>query len=232
MPRTAEVEVFQFDELSPRAKERARDWYREGMNDDQWWDSIYEDAETCAAILGITIKYRTYTIAGKVERIGQEPCIWFSGFSSQGDGACFEGSYEYAKGCGRKIRKHAPPVYTDKDGTVHKSKSNARLAAIADGLVELQKRYNWRLTASVNHTGRYSHPYCTEIDVEYEAADGTNYPTVDDAKILAELLRDFMRWIYRQLQDEWNYLNSDETVDDNIRANEYEFDEDGDRWRD
>lgn len=37
--------VYQFDELSERAKERARDWWRDGGLDYEWWDSTYEDAE-------------------------------------------------------------------------------------------------------------------------------------------------------------------------------------------
>ena len=46
---------------------------------------------------------------------------------------------------------------------------------------------------------------------------------------LAELLRDFMNWIYQQLENEHDYLLSDEYVDDTIRANEYEFTENGKR---
>jgi hypothetical protein len=38
-----------------------------------------------------------------------------------------------------------------------------------------------------------------------------------------------MRWIYRQLEREYDYQNADAQVDENIRANEYEFYEDGKR---
>lgn len=44
MPRKVESTVYKFEELSPRAKERARDWYRQGALDYDWWDSVYEDA--------------------------------------------------------------------------------------------------------------------------------------------------------------------------------------------
>ena len=37
----------------------------------------------------------------------------------------------------------------------------------------------------------------------------------------------FARWYYRQLENEYEYLNSDESVDDLIRANEYTFTESG-----
>jgi hypothetical protein len=41
--RTETIEVFQFDELSDAAKERARDQYRTGLEvwhwANEWWDS-------------------------------------------------------------------------------------------------------------------------------------------------------------------------------------------------
>lgn len=36
--------LCQYDELSEKAKGKARDWYREGALDYEWWDCIYEDA--------------------------------------------------------------------------------------------------------------------------------------------------------------------------------------------
>lgn len=45
MPKTITKTVYTFDELSDPAKEKARDWYREGMFDYAWWESTYEDAE-------------------------------------------------------------------------------------------------------------------------------------------------------------------------------------------
>jgi hypothetical protein len=41
-------------------------------------------------------------------------------------------------------------------------------------------------------------------------------------------LRDFMREIYSNLRSEYDYLQSDEAVDDAIIANEWEFLESGD----
>lgn len=35
---------YKFEELKDRAKERARDWYRQGALDYEWWESVYEDA--------------------------------------------------------------------------------------------------------------------------------------------------------------------------------------------
>lgn len=38
--------VYNFNELDEKAKEKARDWYRVGGLDYEWWDSTYEDAKT------------------------------------------------------------------------------------------------------------------------------------------------------------------------------------------
>lgn len=38
-----------------------------------------------------------------------------------------------------------------------------------------------------------------------------------------------MRWIYRSLEAEYEYRQSDAVVDEDIRANEYEFTEGGER---
>jgi hypothetical protein len=38
-----------------------------------------------------------------------------------------------------------------------------------------------------------------------------------------------MRWVYRRLEAEYNWLQADEQVDESIRCNEYTFDEDGNR---
>ena len=42
-----------------------------------------------------------------------------------------------------------------------------------------------------------------------------------------DILREFADWIYRHLESEYEYRMSDENVDESIRINEYEFDENG-----
>ena len=54
--------------------------------------------------------------------------------------------------------------------------------------------------------------------------------TADAEDVITEALRDLARWLYRQLEREYEYLTSDEAVDDAITANEYTFTEDGRRF--
>lgn len=45
MPKNRTIKIYQFDELSESAKERAREWWLSGGLDWEWWDAVYEDAE-------------------------------------------------------------------------------------------------------------------------------------------------------------------------------------------
>jgi hypothetical protein len=42
--RTETINIYTFDELSDKAKDRARDWWRQGALHYDWWDCTFEDA--------------------------------------------------------------------------------------------------------------------------------------------------------------------------------------------
>lgn len=205
MPTTKTIDVFTFDELTDSAKEKARDWYR--SMDDEWWDCCYEDFATIADLLGIDLRQRPVKLMGGGTRY--EPAIYFSGFSSQGDGACFEGTYSYRKGSVKAINGHC---------------NDDELLRIAINLQKIQRASFYRITASITHHGHYNHSGCMDIDV-----DGINENTAYNADSLRSCLTDFADWMYRQLEREYDYQNADEQVDENIRCNAYEFDDEGNR---
>lgn len=206
MPRIRETTVYQFDELDESAKEKARDWYREGALDYDWWDSTYEHASHIAALFGLDINMKPVKLMSGKTRM--DPAIYFSGFYSQGDGACFEGTYEYKADAIAAVAKHMP-----KDET---------LARIVSDLMDAQAANGNQLSARVRHRGHYFH---MDIDVFCDGDDAND----DASEAIAEALRDFANWIYRTLESEYEYLMSDECVDDTIRINEYEFTKDGAR---
>lgn len=70
--KTIETKVYQYDELNDKAKERARDWWREGGLDYDWWDSTYEDAEGIGLrITGFDLG-RSRDIEGKFEKSAEK----------------------------------------------------------------------------------------------------------------------------------------------------------------
>lgn len=213
MPRIIETVVYCLEELSDSARENARNWYRERVLDDEWFDSVFEDFEQICEILGVRLKTRAVPLMGGGTR--QKPRIWFSGFWSQGDGACFEAFYSYRKDASRALRSHAP--------------QDAELHAVADAMQAIQRRNFYQLHADISHRGRYHHEFCMEIFVERDSP--TYQPMTDDAEeTLADALRDLARWLYRQLRAEYEYLTSDEAVDEVITANAYRFTESGRRF--
>lgn len=203
MPRVIEKTVFKFAELSDRAKETARDWWRQCEDTDNDVSCDYEDAATCGALLGIDIRTKPVKLMSGKTRY--DPAIYYSGFSSQGDGACFEGSYAYAKGCAKAIRKHAP-----QDTVLH---------GIADTLQAIQRHHRYSLQARMRHSGHYYHSGCMSVDIDTD--------DVEAEEGIAQCMRDFADWIYSQLKLDYEWRMADEQVDDNIEGNEYEFDEDG-----
>lgn len=218
--RIKETKVYQFDELSASAKEKARDWFREFESEnfaDFAADSVIDDAVTIAKILGIELKQREVkTVGGKVR---YEPCIYWEGFSTQGSGANFEGRYVGAPDGVQKLSEH---IGNTSDG-------DKTLRRIASGLAEIQSRYGWRASLSITTSGNYSHSHSMRF--EDCAWDDADLPEMSqaDAEALADLLRQFANWIYSQLESEYAYRMEDEQIEDGIRANEYEFTEDGKR---
>jgi hypothetical protein len=210
MPKIIETTVYEFHELSAEAKEKARAWFREGAGDHDWHEFIYDDFEQICHILGIALRTRPVRLMGGGTR--QKPCIYFTGFYSQGDGACFEGTYTYEKGAARRIRDYAP--------------QDRELHAIAGRFFEIQRANFFQLRAQARHRGHYCHAYCMEISAWRDSPGGQAMTDgADDA--VTECLRDLANWLYRQLEREWEYMMSDDYADEGIAANAYTFTESG-----
>lgn len=139
--------------------------------------------------------------------------VFYSGFSSQGDGACFEGTMHYAKGCGKNVVAYAP-----KDNELHR---------IAKAWQATQKRAFYALSAKVKQSGHYMHSGCTS----FACTDArTQWGYVENAEIeqsIIQIGRDFMDWIYNQLESAYDYETSLESFIESCEANAYEFGEFG-----
>ena len=201
MPRidTVSTTVYRFDELSEAAKEKARQWYREGALDYEWWDSIYESATTAAKMMGIDIDQ-----------------INFTGFSSQGDGARFKGSYRFQKGWRKAIIAEFGGEW------------QGELLALGQALHEAQGPQFYHLVADISYSGRYEHSGCMSINVQHDDDQWRDLGWCEGA--IQDGLRAFADWIYQKLEKEYDYLMADEQVDESIRANDYEFTKSGKRY--
>lgn len=190
--KTIEYKLATFDELTDEQRAKALEHHRNWNVRDEWWEYTYEDAKAIAALMGLEIDK-----------------IYFSGFWSQGDGACFEGTIRPAKGIVAAVKAYAP--------------QDTELHSIAAGIAELQRVAFYTASAIVAQSGHYHHERSMSVDVDCERGKA-------DEPAWKDWCADFALWIYKRLESGYEFLTSDEAVAESLRANEVEFeiDEDGD----
>lgn len=210
---------FTFEQLDDGAKERAREAERNDCYGDNWWEWTYEDAVRIGALMGIDIGTRT--VQGFRGKQRDEIDINFSGFGSQGDGACFRGWYRYKPDAVASVRSET----TDEE--------LLRIAtALTAAQVACKLTYGSFVKARVTTNGRYSHSGIMSLDVEFEDENavepifGHCYDDID--KDLRPLISDFADWIYNQLEAESDHLSSDESIDERL-SDGVLFEKDGSR---
>jgi len=169
---------------------------------DHWWECSESDFKEDMKQVGV-----------HVER------IYFSGFSSQGDGACFEGRLDNAL------------TYLDQH---HKDQHPMIRKLLENG---------GEVYVHCDHTGRYYHENCTRFWADCDTLTGMlPQPTefheaivdqwqellvkeMDDFETaVTEQWRTYMRELYRKLEAEHEYHTSDEAVWETITANELDTD--------
>lgn len=143
--------------------------------------------------------------------------MYFSGFWSQGDGACFEGTMsDWGKFCA------GVPTFVE------------AFPFLSEYLKEQGASYG------VVHRGHYYHENCTthdytsELEYDLEQFDETDpegqmrialckkvlSEECDVYEWLEEFFKDKMRDLYKRLKQEYDYLTSDDAVWESIEAND------------
>ena len=201
--------LYKFSELSPEAQRRALEKQAQYEAENFDPEFVYDDAATIADLLGLDLDTRYIPLMNGSTR--PEPTIYYKGFYYQGDGACFEGRYKYKKGALKAVKDYAG--------------QDERLHRIVKALQDIQRKNFYQLTARCRHSGRYYHSGCMSVDVERQ---DEKEMTDDAEETVKECLRDFADWIYKQLENEYDYRTGEEACREAIEANEYEFDEKGD----
>lgn len=194
-----------FDALTARQKDEILDKYRDWNVYEGWHDCVYDNFKGEMGAIGIEVDD-----------------IYFSGFSSQGDGACFEGRVSNWAKFLESIGYTCPAL--------------TALAAEAWGF-------------SVVHRGHYYHENCTSFTSDMVSPDDyyesemdqfvdahSPYSTeIQNAAFVAilkgyeynklhdEFIEEFkrhMRALYNQLEAEHDHLTSDEAILDSLEAND------------
>ena len=194
-----------FDALTARQRDEILDKYRDWNVYEGWHDYVYEDFKREMDAIGIEVDD-----------------IYFSGFSSQGDGACFEG------------RVSNWPKFLESVG--YTCPALIGLAAEAWGF-------------SVVHRGHYYHENCTSFTSDMVSPDdysesemdefvyahspyktdiqnaafvtilqGYNFSSLQDE--FEEEFKRHMRALYNQLEAEYDHLTTDEAILDSLEIND------------
>lgn len=204
MNRAEKVLGYTYQRLPKEAKEKVLNRWRDSQCDYEWWDFVYEDAKRMGALMGIKVND-----------------ILFTGFWSQGDGACFTGRYA--------CQPDAVEAVTRECGG--QDKELIRIATELTRLqVELKLRWGATFECAIRTEGLHSHSGALylrdwgteELTGNMEAAD-----MVAPYETFTQLLRDFADWIYAQLEAEHEHLTSDEAVIESIENSGLRFDAEG-----
>ena len=218
MTKTVEITLYQFDELSDKAKEKARDYYVNNWMHDEWYECTYEAMkEDGHHNYGFNVKD-----------------IRFSGFWSQGDGASWCGSVNVPAWI-----KSKPSQYQEHPTT------QIVLALIEEGWVDEQvlvsfssSHYCHENTMDVGGIGHY-HLIMEDVVMEsgmFKGAQVGDLIKIIDAPhgVLYDMSREleqdckaFARTIYRELEADYDASTEDENIAANYAANDVWFDESG-----
>jgi hypothetical protein len=214
---------FIYEDLSPKAKEKALMWFSSTL-DYEWWECTYDHAKEDAKAKGFDIED-----------------IRFSGFWSQGDGASWTGSVNLSKFLEHHL-KDDNPAYG----------RYFTLQAIIDeggGWVEstasIERRgyhYVHSDMMRIDSIGFSGVDYLEAASEERLQADGPLqraniyqlWQGIDGAALIDELeewvLKEAMAiadTIYADLEAEHDHLTSEESLIEGAYANGWRFDEDG-----
>jgi len=219
MSKVIELEVFKYGELSESAQQKAREWYLDGMDYD-WWDSVYEMAIEDGKEKGFYIDK-----------------IYFSGFSSQGDGASWIGQVD--------VRQWLEENLPDSIGL------SAWCQLIQEDVVDKfckvvanNSHYCHESTMQFNdvedHTDEFTDDWLMELPSIFKGMEvqhlfdiivsDDNCPiksTEGITQAIAESGRQYAKDIYHRLREEYEYLCSEEMMLDHFDCNDYHFTNEG-----
>jgi hypothetical protein len=196
---TVEYKVFQFNELDPKVQQNVLDKHREwNTSYCDWFQFVVEDYKLELSCIGFN-----------------DAEIYFSGFSSQGDGACFD--------CKSFDPDRLIQALEDRIDSKRFSKYKRIIKKLDLG-------YH---IDTINH--HYSHENTRRFRISesfFLASNPERYNRVnqlvnDFEKDIEDLRKDLCHKIYNSLEQEYDYIISDEAIKESFEAGDVRFLENG-----
>ena len=181
--------VYELDEVKQKAIEKN---FYINVDYPDWCDFIIEDWKN------------------KLEKIGFENInIYYSGFCSQGDGACFDADIDVDKIAN----------YLQSKNLINEDEKNK--------FIDLQD--DFYLTIKSSHNCRYCHENSryTDLDCFYVNNEDDKIFLHNIELMIEELRVDLCKDIYQDLYNEFYFLVSDDAIYNTLKDFDYLFNEDG-----
>jgi hypothetical protein len=211
--------TYTYQQLTDEAKEKVKQWWCEHGIWDDWYDDTYE-----------RFKEEGYALGFVIDKMN------FTGFYSQGDGACWEGQIDVATW----LKTHTEDSiardawcaliaedFCDKHFSIHfrgrYSHSNTMTCVGWDWVSEMEDEPASYLKQSSIFKGmRYSDLYnlIRTSDFPYTDPNDIEQAGFESAKEYADEL-------YKRLREEYEYLTSEESLIESCDANDWQFNEEG-----
>lgn len=181
--------VYFLDEVKEKAIEQNR---YININDPYWADFVIEDWKNDLDVIGF-----------------EDAQIYYSGFCSQGDGACFDANINVDKIAN----------YLQSKNLINEDGKNK--------FIDLQN--DFYLTIKSSHNCRYCHENSRYTDLDcFYIEDEENKIFLHNIELMIEELRvSLCKQIYKNLEDEYYSLLTDEAVYEALQAQACYFEEDG-----
>lgn len=142
--KTYTVEAYQFDELSDEAKDKAREWYRTGALDYEWWESTYEDASNVGLKLTGFDLERNRHAEGSFTRPASE--VARKVIAEHGAACETRATAEaFLRDWQALVTQHAD-AECDGDCAVEELEADFLKSSLEDYSILLQKEYEWLLS--------------------------------------------------------------------------------------
>lgn len=207
--KTIILNLYSYAELNDEAKRKALNKNRDLNFAFDWWDSVGEDFVNLCSYLGIKVFKES---------------IQFRGFYSQGDGSAYSARVDFAKlqdAIGKQSWKAYAPLQEfpflppDIDRRVMK--------LVVNGLLPAEPQI-------IGRTKQFG--IVTDLGIYVIDQNGREHPNIFDElqkleewlRSLAEILNQFL---FDSLENQYDYLSSDEAIEESFLANETLFTADG-----
>jgi len=216
---TIEEPTYTYTQLTPTAQETVKQWWYEHGAEHEWWDCAYED-----------FTEQGYKLGFVVENIN------FTGFHSQGDGACWSGQVDVATW----LKTH----------TEDSIARDAWCALIAEEfcdkhfLIHFRGHYSHSNTMTcvgwdwVDENGEQDYLYLKQPSIFqgmhykelHNLIRSTDFPYTDPNDIEEAAFssaKDYADELYKRLRKEYEYITSEANLIEMCEINDWRFDDEG-----